>query len=113
VDVGDDAVRSKVDECLAGPAEAMRQQRQVAVVVSAEMVDEQVRSRQDGDEEPEDERHYGAGATIKKKRTANGGHTKSPRMRKAATFRRPSASALAPAASDASSSNFVATRGAS
>ena len=40
----------------AGMAEAVREQRQVAAGVPAEVVDQQVRRREDRSEEPDDER---------------------------------------------------------
>ena len=52
--VGDDPVRQEIDQRPARLAEAVRQQRQVVAVAPAEVVDEQVRHRQDDQEQPDD-----------------------------------------------------------
>ena len=59
--IGDDPVRREIDERAGGLAEAMLQQRQVACMVPAEVVEKQVRRREDGSEKPEDERHHEEG----------------------------------------------------
>src|SRR3954451_25377492 len=52
---GHDPVRREVHERSGGTAEAMRQQRQVGPMRAAEVVDEQVRRRENRNDEPEDE----------------------------------------------------------
>lgn len=57
---GDDPVRRQIDERSGGPTEALRQQWQVVTpMVAPEVVDEQVRRRDDCGEEPESERQNG------------------------------------------------------
>jgi hypothetical protein len=69
--VGDDPVRHEIDESSRGPAEAIREQRQVDSMVPAEVaVDEEVRRR----EEPEEERRYEEETTTRNARIASGGH---------------------------------------
>jgi hypothetical protein len=54
--VRDDPMRREIDERSTGSPETVRQQRQMVSILSAEVVDEQVWRRQDGRDEPEDER---------------------------------------------------------
>jgi ABC-type Zn2+ transport system substrate-binding protein/surface adhesin len=56
--VGDDPVRREIEQSSAGPTEAMLEQRRVGSMAPAEVMDEQVRNRQDRNDEPEDERHH-------------------------------------------------------
>jgi hypothetical protein len=56
--VHDDPMRHKIDERSTSSPEAVRQQRQMVSIMSTEVVDEQVWRRQDGPDEPEDERRH-------------------------------------------------------
>jgi hypothetical protein len=52
---GVNPVRRKIEDRSAGHAEAVRQQRRVASMVAAQVLDEQVRHREDRGEEGDDE----------------------------------------------------------
>jgi hypothetical protein len=56
--VGDDPMRREIEERSPGQSEPVGQERQLAPIVSTEVVDEQVRRREDNGEEPEDERRH-------------------------------------------------------
>lgn len=56
--VGHDPVRREINEGFGGLTEAMREERQVACIVRTEVMDKQVRRREDRHEEPEDKRRH-------------------------------------------------------